>query len=191
MLVTILLTLICYLIGSMMFSVWLGRLKGLDIRKYGDGNPGAINAFKAGGWIIGIFSMLLDYFKGFLPLLFIVRKIGIEDLKLVPIAIAPVLGHAFSPFLGFGGGKAIGVTFGIWSGLTLWMGPTVLGAAFLFFKFVTRIKQAAWIVLLGMICLLVFILLLKPYPVLIMVWVLNFSILLFKHRGDLGKPKLD
>ncbi len=98
MLTTVLLTLICYIIGSLMFSCWLGRIKGVDIRMYGDGNPGAINAFKAGGWLIGTLGLSLDYLKGFLPVLFVTRALRINDWRLVPIAVAPVLVMPFRHF---------------------------------------------------------------------------------------------
>ena len=57
-----------FLSGSLPFSYWLGRIAVHDdIRHYGDGNPGAINAFKAGGWKLGILAILLDYLKGAIP----------------------------------------------------------------------------------------------------------------------------
>ena len=190
MLITILLFFGCYLAGSLMFSFWLGKLKGLDIRNYGDGNPGAVNAFKAGGWLIGILSLLLDYLKGFLPVLFIIRTLNISDMRLVPIAIAPVLGHAFSPFLKFQGGKSIAVTFGIWAGLTLWEGPTLLGLVFLFLKFIVKFKHDALGVMIGMGCLLIYILLRSPSPELISIFFLNTLILVVKHWKDfrISKP---
>ena len=186
-LTTVSLTIINYLLGALMFSFWLGKLKRLDIRNYGDGNPGAINAFKAAGWRIGVVALLLDYLKGFLPVLFFFKTIGITDIRLIPIAIAPVLGHAFSPFLGFLGGKAIAVTFGIWSGLTLWEGPTLLGAIFILLKFIVKIKNEAWGVLIGMAGLLIYIILRHPTFELISIFILNFLILVIKHWHELRK----
>jgi len=186
---TILLTLSCYLIGSLMFSFWLGKMKGLDVRNYGDSNPGAINAFKAGGWLIGIPGLFLDYLKGFLPVLFVTRNLGINDWRAVPIVIAPVLGHAFSPFLKFHGGKSIAVTFGIWSGLTLWECPTLLGITFLFLKFVLKIKNDAWVVLIGMGSLLIYILFRMPSLELFFIFGLNILILVIKHWRGLTLKK--
>ncbi|MBM4467527.1 MAG: hypothetical protein FJ014_18565, partial [Chloroflexi bacterium] len=51
-----------FVLGSMPFSFWLGRLFAqADIRHYGDGNPGAANAWRAGGWRLGLPASLLDY----------------------------------------------------------------------------------------------------------------------------------
>lgn len=167
-----------------MFSDWLIRLKGLDISKYGDGNPGAVNAFKATGWKIGIWAMLLDYLKGALPVFLIVRFANINDFRLVPIAIAPVLGHAFSPFLRFRGGKAIATTFGVWTGLTLWQVPVVFGLSLVLFKFIIRIKNDAWNTLLGMLCVLV-LLIIKFNLVFLSIFLLNLVVIIYKHWSEL------
>lgn len=167
-----------------MFSFYLGKLKGVDIRKVGDGNPGAVNAFKASGHLIGILAMLLDFNKGFIPLFILYQRLGIKDFRIVPIAIALVLGHAFSVFLRFQGGKAIAVTFGIWAGLTLYQVPVILGLALLFFKFGLRIKNDAYNIVLGMLVSFIFIIL-KFNLVLIAVFIFNLLIIIYKHRNEL------
>lgn len=59
-----------FLSGSIPFSVWLGRLLlRADIRRYGDGNPGAANAWRAGGWPLGLLVGLLDNLKGEVPII--------------------------------------------------------------------------------------------------------------------------
>lgn len=184
-LMTIALTLLSYLSGSLMFSFWLGKLKNVDIRNFGDGNPGAINAFKGAGWGIGIISLLLDYLKGFLPVYLVYQVLGITDIRLIPIAIAPVLGHAFSPFLRFRGGKSIAVTFGIWSGLTLWEGPTLLGTIYCFLKFIVKTKNDGWGVLIGMGGLLIYVLFRHPNSVFIAIFSLNALVLVIKHWQEL------
>ena len=146
-------TVVGFLLGAMPFSYWLGRLiLHTDIRNYGDGNPGAVNAWRAGGWRVGLPAMLLDYLKAAIPtgmahLVFLVSGWG-----LLPVALAPVLGHAFSPFLGFRGGKALATTFGVWTGLTLWEGPTLLGACLGLFYLLQ--KEDAWATILGMLAFL-------------------------------------
>ncbi|MEO0115006.1 MAG: glycerol-3-phosphate acyltransferase [candidate division WOR-3 bacterium] len=104
---------------------------------------------------------------------------------MVPIAVAPVFGHAFSPFLKFRGGKSIATTFGIWSGLTLWECPTLLGIVFIFLKFVVRIKQDAWVVLIGMSGVLIYILFRLPRLELFLILGFNTLILVIKHWHDL------
>ena len=118
--------------------------------------------------------------------------------QLVLVAVMPVLGHACTPFLNGRGGKSVAVTFGIWSGLTLWEGPTAAGlfmtAGVALFGFNGRA------VLLGMLGLLAYVvasdelLLNATRPdmlVLLGVWVLNLAIIVWKHRGELATtPRL-
>lgn len=121
-------TLLGFLSGSVPYSVLLTRaVSGVDARTAGDGNPGTANAFRIGGWKAGMPTLLLDFLKAALPVGAAVHLVGITGWALVPVALAPVVGHAFSPFLHWRGGKAVAAAFGIWSGLTLWEGPVILG----------------------------------------------------------------
>lgn len=128
-----------FVAGSLMFSLWLARLSGVDLRRVGDGNPGAVNAFRAAGFLIGSLALLLDFLKGWLPAAAAYRLLGLRGWWLLPALVAPVLGHAFSPFLRLRGGKAIATTFGVWSGVTLWEVPCLLGGMLVVGKFVLRL----------------------------------------------------
>jgi glycerol-3-phosphate acyltransferase PlsY len=120
-----------FLLGSVPFSVLLSRgLGGEDPRVQADGNPGAFNAWKSAGWKAGIPAILLDFFKGAIPVGTAFYGVGISGISLLPVALAPILGHAFSPFLRFRGGKSLAVTFGVWAGLTFGEGALVLGLFF-------------------------------------------------------------
>ncbi len=124
------LLILAYLMGAIPFSVWLGKwFFGVDPRQESDGNPGAANAFRAAGWKLGLYVLVLDFLKAFLPV-FIARwglQLPVEQLFWV--MLMPTLGHAFSVFLGFRGGRAIVTLFGVWSGLTLYEMPLVMGMA--------------------------------------------------------------
>ena len=167
----------------MPFSLWLGRIFGRDIKSYGDGNPGATNAWKAGGWRLGLPAMLLDYLKGVVPVGLAKFEYGFTGWLLVLIALAPVLGHAFSPFLRFRGGKAVAATFGIWTGLTLWEGPTILGVL-LGVSFSIQ-KVDGWSVMLAMSGLLAYFLIRQAPLFIFIIWSGNVLILAWKHRHDL------
>ncbi|MGD9143657.1 MAG: glycerol-3-phosphate acyltransferase [Dehalococcoidia bacterium] len=111
---TILLALGAFLLGACPFSVILGRLfLKKDIRDFGDGNPGAANVFRAGGHKLGYLAVFMDLVKGVPFVLLAHTAAGLIGLAIVPIAICAILGHAFSPFLQWRGGKAIAVTFGV------------------------------------------------------------------------------
>jgi len=182
----LILTIVGFIAGSLPFSVWLGNLVlKQDVRQYGDGNPGGANLGKAGGPLLGIIGVVLDGLKGAIPVLVARYSFGIAGPALIPVALAPVVGHAFSPFLGFHGGKAIATTFGIWLGLTTWIGPTVLGLSVLGITAV--ITSSAWTVILAMFVWLGVMLYEDYQAVFIAIWAGNILILLWKHRFSLAE----
>ena len=180
-------TLLAFLCGSVPFSLLIGLwVLKVDVRRYGDGNPGAANVIRAGGWRVGIPAVLLDSFKGAAPVGSAYFVMGIQDWRIVPIAIAPVAGHAFSPWLRFRGGKAIAVTFGVWTGLTLGEAPILLGMFLLLAYFTVAVD--GWAVMLAMLGLVVWLLISHHGSVFLGVWLGNVAILIFKHRHDLARP---
>ena len=187
---TVLWILFAFFMGALPLSVWLGRLVfGLDIRQYGDGNPGAANVWRAAGPRWGLLAVLLDFLKGFLPVGLANYVIGLEGLALATVALAPILGHSFSPFLRFKGGKALAVTFGIWAGLTLWLIPVILGI--LFGLFLAILMPEGWAVLVGSLSLLPILLLLEAGVVLLLVWAGMTLNLAWTHRKDISqRPRL-
>jgi glycerol-3-phosphate acyltransferase PlsY len=105
-------------LGACPFSVWVGhRFLGKEIREYGDGNPGAANVMKAGGRKSFVLAMFLDIGKGF-PFVYMAHAVwGLPDMAVVVVGLCAILGHAFSPFLGFKGGKSVAVTGGVLAAL--------------------------------------------------------------------------
>ncbi|MCK6629589.1 MAG: glycerol-3-phosphate acyltransferase [Anaerolineae bacterium] len=186
MTITLIWLIIAFLSGLLPFSVWVGQLAlRTDIRRCGDGNPGATNVLRSGsrGW--AALALLFDSLKGAIPVGLAYFWAGLTGWPLVAVALAPVVGHAFSPLLGFRGGKAVAVTFGIWTGLTLWEGPTVLGLALgLWFAI---IAVDGWAMLLALFSLLAYLLLARPEPDLLTIWIGNTLILAWKHRADLAQ----
>jgi glycerol-3-phosphate acyltransferase PlsY len=173
-----------YVSGGLPFSVWLGkRFARADVRRVGDGNPGAANAWKAGGWRVGVAALLLDYLKGALPVAAAHFIVNLSGWSLALVALAPILGHAFPPFLRFRGGKGLTVTFGVWSGLTLAQAPLVLGLFMALFYFTLSVD--AWAVVLSMAGLLAHLLIQQADGALLLAWLGNFAIIVWKHRREL------
>lgn len=183
-------TALAFFSGALPFSVWVGRLVlRTDIRRFGDHNPGASNVMRAGGKVWGFIAILLDGFKGAIPIWMAIGWGHVTGWPLAIVAIAPVLGHAYSPFLGFRGGKAIAVTFGIWSGLTLWFGPVVLGIGLAVALAILVVP--GWAVMAGMAVLAVALFFYQPDPIFVPVWLANTALLAWKHREDLRQaPKI-
>lgn len=178
---------LAFIAGALPFSLLIGHIfLGKDIRQYGDGNPGATNVLRASGskaWFI--LAIALDMSKGLFPVGIAYWFGGYNDISIVPIAIAPIIGHAFSPFLGFNGGKAIAVTGGVWIGLTIMEAPIV--QSILLTYWFLSIDSSDWAVLMAGISYLIYLLLTHPEPVFLAVWILNLLILIIKHRHGLTR----
>ena len=179
-----------FVLGSLPFSVWIGKLAlQQDIRQVGDHNPGATNVMRAGGMEWYLFALMLDITKGALPVGLAVYFAGIDDWRLIPIAIAPPLGHAFSPFLKFRGGKAVAASFGIWIGLTFWKIPLV--SVLLLSIFSLLITPAGWAVMITMAGMGLTIWLWMADPILIGILLVNALLIIYTHRDDLRqRPRL-
>lgn len=110
------LLLIAYLLGSIPFGLIVARLKDIDIRQYGSGNIGATNVFRIMGPTAGITVFALDLFKGTLAVY--LMSLTTSDSWLIILAgFLAILGHTYSIFLKFKGGRGaatgLGVLFGI------------------------------------------------------------------------------
>jgi glycerol-3-phosphate acyltransferase PlsY len=117
--------LVSYLIGSIPTAYIFGRvLKGIDIRKFGSGNVGATNALRVLGKGPGITVLLLDILKGSLAVLFIgdllvvVAPQAYSDFLRMLVALSCILGHNWTIFLNFKGGKGVATTLGVLLGLS-------------------------------------------------------------------------
>jgi len=190
-------TVIGFMVGSLPFSVWIGRLAlKKEITQFGDANPGATNVLRAGGRGWAALALALDALKAALPISLAYYVVGIADWRLVPVALAPVYGHAFSPLLRFHGGKAVAATLGMWIALTLWTVPTLGGFSLL--GFTKLVGANGWAVLFANLVILLYLLVmptafdflhLQPAtPILLAIWAGNVALLIYRHRADLSSP---
>lgn len=128
--------LLAFLLGSIPFGLIIAKIKGIDIRNHGSGNIGATNVFRIVGKKYGLTCLLLDALKGFIPCVIgisLIRYAGMKNPMMVsallpfsaefPILNAQVfqvltglccvLGHNYSPWIGFKGGKGIATSAGV------------------------------------------------------------------------------
>ncbi len=182
-------TAIGFVLGSIPFSVILGRvLLGKDIRQYGDGNPGGTNVGRASGKkLLGALAIVMDMAKGALPVALAHYVFAVDGWGLTAVMLAPILGHAFSPFLKFKGGKAIAVTFGVWTALTVPFGPFVMAFSLLLLN--RLLTAAGWAVMAALVVLLALLVALGlTQPPMLAAWLGTSIILAAKHRSDLAHP---
>ena len=106
-----------YLAGSVLFAIPVCRLWKLpDPRALGSGNPGATNVYRAGGWQPALATLMLDAFKGWLPV-WLGQSLGMSILVQAMIALCAVTGHMIPAFYRFKGGKGVATALG--AGLAL------------------------------------------------------------------------
>lgn len=136
----VLFTVLGYLSGSVLYARLFALLfrKGDIVGRSKDGNPGTANAFSYGGFWCGALTLACDIAKGFLPV-FCFTHYACPDYLTRPLTAlalaAPVVGHGFSAFYHFRGGKGIAVTFGALLGLLpLWQPTVFLAVPFVFFS---------------------------------------------------------
>ena len=147
---------LAYLVGSVPFGVLIARSKGINIRQRGSGNVGATNVFRVVGRGFGVSCLLLDFLKGFLPVVLATNLLRIAgETPAVPLpflwdftgelpadrqlyvhsiqvitALAAIMGHNYSIFLRGKGGKGIATSAGVLMALM----PLILLGAFLVFS---------------------------------------------------------
>lgn len=126
---TVILAVVGFLSGSIPFGYLAASAKGVDIRKVGSGNIGATNAIRVlgTGWGIGV--GLLDAIKGAVPAYLALQFSPLPGI----VGAAAVLGHIFSPWLKFKGGKGVVTTFAVFLVLTPFPALTAVGVWILLF----------------------------------------------------------
>ena len=141
--------LIGYFLGSINFAVLVAKYKGLNLFSLGSGNPGATNVKRIMGTFWGNAVFLLDFSKGYLAVFLTQYTLAIEgsnyDFLAILGLLGAILGHSFSIFLKFRGGKGVAVTMGGLLALMPWV--LVLGlVAWLIVFFSTRVVASASII---------------------------------------------
>lgn len=142
----LLILLLAYAAGATPFGYMVAKWKGIDIRQHGSGNIGATNVIRVLGKKVGIPVFVMDVLKGLLPVLaarWWCRQAGLDDAWAALLAAAgSVLGHNFTFWLGFKGGKGIATS----AGVMLAVLPVALAVALLLwlvFFFTTRYVAVA------------------------------------------------
>lgn len=131
--------LLAYVIGSIPFGYLVGRLNGIDLREHGSKNIGATNTFRVLGIKWGLYVFLFDALKGLLPVLFMKCHLAdgtgdgdtAQAVWVIGTLVAAVMGHTFTIFLKFKGGKGI---------------ATALGALFAFNVVLAGVALAVWFI---------------------------------------------
>jgi len=194
---------ISYLIGSFPTAYLFGRLlKGIDIRKFGSGNVGATNAWRVLGKSAGITVLALDILKGFVTVSVLAKFIALKtgyalkidsvavELLLITMGLFCILGHSWTVFLNFKGGKGIATTLGVLlalalriAGFKLVLAATLLAWIVIFA--VTRIVSLASI--LAAIFLPLFTVFFNQSKILIITTLILSLLTIFRHKANIKR----
>lgn len=175
--------LIAYLFGSVPVGVLVARTYGIDIQRVGSGNVGATNVLRAAGWGPALVVAVADMFKGGLAVL-LAQAFRLPGWEVAVVAIAAVLGHNYSMFLGFRGGKGVATSLG-----TIALTDPGLGAAVAVLAvgtiLTTRFVSAGSIV--GALASVVFAIAMNREGWVVAICLGLSGMILFKHRENLAR----
>lgn len=192
MLALVIKLLLSYLLGSVVGSLLLGRLRGVDIRRQGSGNAGATNALRSQGLRFAIAVAGIDVGKGIFAALVIARLpwFGAEPWPPTSIGLAcglaAAIGHCYPLWHGFRGGKGAGTLFGAIVVLLPWAGLAMLGLWLLVLVLSGYVGLAT--VCAGLVFPIALVALYAPVdPMALTLAVAAAVVLVWMHRGNLSR----
>ena len=104
---------LAYLVGSVPFSYLVARANGVDLQQVGSGNVGGANVWRSCGFGPFVIAAIGDVTKGILPTLIALHVAKLSPAEVMLVGVAAILGHTFSIFLHFTGGKAVATSTGV------------------------------------------------------------------------------
>ncbi|WP_055667546.1 glycerol-3-phosphate 1-O-acyltransferase PlsY [Desnuesiella massiliensis] len=166
------------------------KLYGIDIRTKGSGNIGSTNVKRIAGTKASILTQIGDILKGIIPIILgivIFRNITLlisKDIYLSLLALAVILGHNYTPFLGFRGGKGVNTTLGAF--ILLIPVPTLTGVAVYFLlKLFTSIVSIRSMVL-GITIFIASIIMKSPLPIVVST-AMAAILIIFRHKDNIKR----
>ncbi len=199
MLENILYIVAAYLIGSVPFGYLAGRVNGIDLREHGSCNIGATNAVRVLGKKWGIPVFICDFLKGYVPLLLMKEQLGGDAtlfstgqmLWFIGVMFALVLGHTFTCFLHFKGGKGVATTGGCRIALSPTVGAAAFGAWILCMLCTRYVSLSSIVAGIGMLAAAAYVFWMRDGAcstadaLVLGLLLLIFILVTYKHRGNL------
>lgn len=178
----IILIIISYLIGSIPAGFIIGKLKGLDIREYGSGNIGFTNVLRTLGIFPGAIVFAVDLAKGIIPTWLALSLSG--DKLAIICGLAAILGHSFTIFLKFRGGKGVLTTAGVFLALTPFP-VLILLVIFILIVGATGYVSAGSITCATLLPFLMYIF--KCSPLVVLIGSVASLFIILKHRANIRR----
>lgn len=179
----ILLLIGAYLLGSVPTGLLLAKALGVNIREAGSGNIGATNVYRTIGRKLGILTLVGDCLKGLIPVL-IAKWLDLPDVWVAAIGLAALLGHVFTIFLGFKGGKGVATALGVFLGtspLSVLVAIVVFALVLYFWRYVSLASIIAAALIPGIVRIL------GGKPELILMSLAIAAVVIFRHRENIAR----
>ena len=178
----LILIILFYIIGSIPFAVVISKIFSLpDPRSFGSNNPGATNVMRSGNKIAGFLTFFFDLIKGFLPI-FVLNINGAVNSMLCLLSLVIIIGHIFSIFLKFKGGKGVATSFGTILGIDFMMGISVVMVWLVVFT-ISKVSGLSAIISFLLFPFVVYIM--KLDDVILIFSFVNTLIILFSHKKNI------
>jgi len=180
----IILVVCAYLIGSIPTGLLLAKaFGGVDIRSAGSGNIGATNVYRTMGRKVGFLTLLGDCMKGVIPVV-AAKSLGLPVAWVALVGLSAFLGHVYTIFLGFKGGKGVATALGVFLAVSPWAVLTVL-VIFSLVLYKWRYVSLASITAAALMPSLVA--LLYKQPALVGMTLVIAALVIFKHRENIQR----
>ena len=180
----VVLMLVAYILGSIPNALWIGKVfKGIDVREHGSKNTGSTNAARVLGAKLGILTLILDISKGAIPTLIATMLLD-SSISVILVGICAILGHSFSIFMKFKGGKAVATTVGVF--IVLVPGAILLAAVIFFLVFgITRYVSLSSMI--GAISLPIWIILFYKNIPLTIFGIIIAILIIVRHKSNIQR----
>jgi len=175
---------VAYILGSIPNALWIGKVfKGIDVREHGSKNTGSTNAARVLGAKLGILTLILDISKGAIPTLIATMLLD-SSISVILVGICAILGHSFSIFMKFKGGKAVATTVGVF--IVLVPGAILLAAVIFFLVFgITRYVSLSSMI--GAISLPIWIILFYKNIPLTIFGIIIAILIIVRHKSNIQR----
>ena len=174
---------VSYLLGSVPFGFLIAKLKGVDLRSSGSGNIGATNVYRVVGKREGLITLVLDVAKGTIPVVIFSLIFPKEQYINVISGFSAVLGHDFSVFLRFRGGKGVATSYGV----TLPVYPLAsLVGIFIWITILLTTRLSSLAALLSFL-IATLIALSSPDYIVRIFFIVLYILMVFKHKDNLKR----
>lgn len=172
-----------YLLGSIPTGLLLAKACGIDIRATGSGNIGATNVYRTVGRKLGVITLVLDCLKGLVPVL-AAQHFGLPEAWIAGVGLAAFLGHIYTIFLKFKGGKGVATALGVFLGIS------PLAVLFVLILFILVVWKWRLISLGSITAAAAFPILtaaLDRRPLVVAMTIIIAALVIFKHRENIKR----